>query len=384
MPKRRKIAYITGTRADFGLMTPVLSAIKKSKKLSLQLYATGMHTMPEFGRTINVVRKYFPAVNVLPDTITTDDLRGSAGFVAQYIPRLIQTLQRDRPDFVLTLGDRAEMLATAVASLYLHIPTAHIHGGEKTSTVDDIARHAITKLSQIHFPATKQAAGRIRRMGEEPWRIHVVGAPAIDLIRNQHLPNRTALCKHLRLDPKKPFLLLTLHPVSQSWEDAARQMRIALCAVKSVGISVVATYPNADAGGRSMIRELLKEKNNDAFRIFRSLDYPFFLSTEREAAIWIGNSSAGIIESATFGTPVVDIGPRQADRGHGSNIVHSPYDQRRIENAIRRILTRKVSHKRRVSLTNPWGDGRSAQRIVKILETVELGPKLLQKRLTYV
>src|SRR3989344_4724139 len=190
---RKRIAYISGTRADFGLMTPILKAINKSDKLNLQVYTTGIHLMDKFGNTVSQVEKEFPNTKKIESTFDSDDRSRIANFTGDFMTKLVKALAADRPDFVLTLGDRPEMLCTAIACLYLGIPTGQIHGGEKTSTVDELARHAITKLSHIHFPATKESAERIRKMGEEDWRIHIVGAPALDVILNEKLPTRKEL-----------------------------------------------------------------------------------------------------------------------------------------------------------------------------------------------
>src|SRR3989338_6785182 len=208
----KKIAYISGTRADFGLMTPVLAAIKKSKKL--------------------------------------DEKQAMAEFASILISKLVSLFEKDRPDFVLTLGDRPEMISVALVCLYLGIPTGQIHGGDKSATVDEIARHAITKLSHLHFPATREAAERIKKMGEESWRIKVVGAPALDVIMNEQLPTREQLFKNLGLDLKKKVILVTQHPVSEEYEKSGSQMAEIISAIKTFELPVVIIYPHADAGGR--------------------------------------------------------------------------------------------------------------------------------------
>src|SRR3989344_118597 len=200
---KKKIAYISGTRADFGLMTPILRAIQKSKKLDLQIYATGIHLMPEFGKTVNGIKKDFSNVVKIDSVFKADDRKGMSKFTGEFLKKLIEVFIKNKPDFVLTLGDRPEMLCTAMACLYLGIPTGQVHSGDKTTTIDEVARHAITKLSHLHFLATEESAERIKKMGEEEWRINIIGAPALDTILNEKLPTREELFKKLRLDPKK-------------------------------------------------------------------------------------------------------------------------------------------------------------------------------------
>jgi GDP/UDP-N,N'-diacetylbacillosamine 2-epimerase (hydrolysing) len=380
---KKKIAYISGTRADFGLMTPVLKAVQNSEKLKLRLYATGMHLMPEFGETINYIRKEFPEVAPIQAAFEKDGREGAAKFAGYFLNKLALEFSESRPDFVLILGDRPEMLCVAVACLYLGIPTGHLHGGEKTSTVDEIARHAITKLATIHFPATNESAERIRKMGEEEWRIHVVGAPALDMILNEELPSKEELYGKLGLKREDKFILITQHPVSEEVEDAGKQMEETIFAVKEVALPVVVTYPNADAGGQKIIEVIEREKNNPLFHIFPSLEYKMFLSAEREAAVWIGNSSGAMIESSSFKTPVVNIGIRQKGRQRGNNVIDAGYDRNEIVSAIDKSLNDKDYLEKISKIKNPWGDGKTGPRIAEILENLQIDSALLAKRLTY-
>lgn len=380
---KKKIAYVSGTRADFGLMTPVLKAVKDSKKLELLLYATAMHLMPEFGNTITRVRKEFPEVKEIRAIFEKDEQAGMARFAADFLKKLVAFFAKDKPDFVLILGDRVEMLSVAVASLYLGIPIGHLHGGETTSTVDETARHAITKLASIHFPATEESAKRIEKMGEEYWRIHVVGAPALDTILNEKLPTKEEFYKEIGLKTGERFILVSQHPVSEEAEDAARQMEETIAAVKKIGLPAVITYPNADTGGRKMIAVIEKEKNNPIFHIFPSLDYKIFLAAEREAAVWVGNSSAACIESSSFKTPVVNVGTRQTGRQRGKNVIDVGYNQKEIAAAMDKSLNDEDYLKSLADIKNPWGDGKTGPRVAKILENVKFTQELLSKKITY-
>ncbi len=363
-------------------MTPVLKAIAASSKLDLHLYATGIHLMPKFGNTLQEVKKSFPSVKIIDAVFKTDDRVGMAKFAGDFLNQLIAPLAKDKPDFVLTLGDRPEMLCVATACLYLGIPTGQIHGGEKTSTVDELARHAITKLSQIHFPATKESAARIKKMGEENWRIQVVGAPALDVILNEKLPSRKELFKDLNLDPNRKLILVTQHPVSEEYQRAGKQMAETLAAVKSFGLPMAVIYPHADSGGRKMIEVIDREKNNPLFRIFPNLPYKQFLALERECSVWVGNSSGALIESASFRTPVVNIGTRQNGRQRGQNVIDVGYNQKEIRSAIQKSLSQAYRTKI-AKIKNPWGDGQASGRIVKFLENLKIDKRLLAKQINY-
>lgn len=380
-PKSFKtVAYVTGTRADFGLMTPVLQAIAGSTGLRLRLYATGMHLMPEFGMTADDVRRLFPEVIPLDVTCIGDDRGSMAAFEGALISKLAEVWMTDRPDIVLVLGDRVEMFAVAAACLYLGIPVAHLHGGDVSGSVDDVARHAITKLSQLHLPATEDAAARIRAMGEDPSRIQVVGAPALDVILNQPLPSRSEMASKLSLDAEKPFLLVTQHPVTESLSEAGTQVRTTLEAVMGMNQQTVIVYPNADAGGREMISVIEEYRQHPNARIVPSLPHTEFLALERDAAVWIGNSSAGVIESASFKTPVVNVGSRQTGRLRAANVIDVAHEREAIRAAVERALYDLAFRAALEDVTNPWGDGRTGERVATLLEQLEINEDFLNKR----
>ena len=381
--KNKKIFYVSGTRADFGLMLPVLRAIKASKSLDLILCAAGEHLMFQFGKTINDIKKHFPEVHTIKTSSKSDEKTGVAEFNANFFKKITIKLKEEKPDLVLVLGDRSEMLLTAVAYLYLGIPIAHIHGGEKTGTVDEVSRHAITKISNIHFPATKDAASRIKRMGEDSWRINIVGAPALDTILNEKLPTRGELLSDLGMNIKDKFILVLQHPVSDEVMNAGNQMKETIEAVKKFDMPAVFIYPHADAGGRRIIDEIQKEKNNPLFKIFPSFEYKKFLALEREASVWVGNSSAALIESSSFKTPVVNVGNRQIGRERGHNVLDADYDRNKIYKAIHKSLNDKKYLNKLKKIKNPWGDGRTGIKIAKILEKIELSPKILNKQICY-
>lgn len=378
----KKIAYVSGTRADFGIMSAILKAVNENPKLELQIYATGEHLTPGFGSTYKEIKKTFPQLKLIKTIFDSDDLTGVARFTGQFLTKVVETFSKNRPDFVLMLGDRPEQLCVALACLYLNIPTGHFRGGEVSSTFDEVARHAITKLCSLHFVATKESAERIAKMGEEKWRVHMVGEASLDVILNEKLPSREELYKFLDLDLKQKFILLTQHPVSYELKNAGQQIKETLEAAKKFKMPVVVTYPHADAGGRKIIAEIEKERNNPLFRIFPSLEYKTFLALEREAAVWIGNSSGALVESSSFGTPVVNIGTRQNNRQRGGNVINAGYNRNEINEAIKKSFDPKYLAKLK-KLTNPWGDGKTGPRVARILENLTIDSKLLKKQISY-
>jgi len=380
---KRKIAYITGTRADFGLMSLVLREINKSKKLELRILVTGMHLMKEFGSTITEIRKEFKKVTRISATYEKDNRKSMALFTATFSKKLITHFSKDRPDILVVLGDRAEMISASIIALYLGIPVAHIHGGDVTKTIDEVARHAITKLSSLHFVATSSAGNRVKKLGEDLWRIHVVGAPGLDFIKSNKLLSRKKLLEELKIDTKRRIILILQHPIIEEDGQAAKQIRETIEAARVFKETVILIYPNSDAGARKMIKEIKKYEGRDEFYTFKSLPYKTFLSLQKEAAVFVGNSSAGMVESSSLGVPVVNIGQRELGRERGNNVLDVGHNRAEIIKAIDKSLNNKEYIAKVKKTKNPWGDGKASKRIIKTLENISIDDRLLSKQLTY-
>ena len=380
---KRKIVYITGTRADYGLMFSVLNAIKNHPKLDLILIVTGMHLMSEFGETIKEIEKDNFELYQVKETYEKDDKASMARFVGRCVNKLVDAFNCIHPDIVLLLGDRGEMLAGAVAGAYMNIPVAHIHGGDVSGTIDDSARHTITKLSHIHFPATKKSAERIIRMGEEPWRVHVVGAPGLDTILNEKLIKPEKIAKKYNLDLSKPIVLMVQHPVTTESDDAPKQIKQTLEAIVSLKHQTILIYPNADAGGRKMIKVIKGYEKYPFIKAFKSLPHKEYLSLMKIADVMVGNSSSGIVEAPSFHLPVVNIGTRQEGRERAENVIDVDYDKNRIVKAVKKTVHDKKFKEKIKKCKNPYGDGNAGERIAKVLSEIKIDKKLLQKRMTY-
>ena len=365
--------YITGSRSDFGLTTPLLTMLERDLAFDLHIYATGMHLLKEYGMTLKKVKELFPHVETIDASFPHTDLASTTIFGSNLMKALTKKLILRKPDLAIIHGDRPEALVTAITCRYLNVPIAHIHGGDKTTTVDDAARHAITQMASLHFPATKRAARRIERMGVEKKNIHIVGALGLDALRNARLKSRRVLEQIYGLPSNKKFILVVQHPISEDVEGAGRQMSVTLQAVKNFQLPVVLVYPNGDPGSKEMIAYIRKEEKNTNFHIFPSVDYATFATLEKEAAVWVGNSSAGIVESTYFKTPVVNIGPRQDGRERSANIIDVDYDKNQIFDAIQKSLYDKRYLQSIQFLKSPWGDGKAAERIMKVLKHLKYG-----------
>lgn len=380
----RKIATVTGTRAEYGILRPVLRAIKADPKLNLALIVTGMHLSEEFGGTVKEIERDGFKIEARVEMLHTKDTGAAmAKSIGKCMSKMADVLERLKPDILLLLGDRAEMLAGAVAASYMGIPIAHIHGGDVSGSVDEPVRHAITKLAHIHFPGTKKSAKRIIRMGEEPSRVFVVGTPSLDTILKERLPKQDEIARKYCLDLSKPILLVLQHPVVTDADDAAIQMKETLDAVVELKYQTTLIYPNADAGGRRMIRVIKKYERWPFIKSFKSIPYTDFLSVMKIASVMVGNSSCGIIESPSFHLPVVNIGTRQDGRERSTNVIDVGYDKEEIKAAIKKALHDKVFKQKIRKCKNPYGDGKASRRIAKVLSKIKITPELLQKKLAY-
>lgn len=382
----RRVTYISGTRADYGLMRNTLQAITGDKRLSLEVVACGMHLMPEFGKTIRQIQKDGFPVHEIEATIRSDSKDATATFLGNVVRKLTRYVREKKPDALLVLGDRSEMLAGAIVGAYTSTPVFHVHGGEVSSTVDEMVRHAITKLSHVHLAATKSSARRIALMGEDEWRIHNVGAPGLESIMKdkEELPTPHAIAKKYGLNVAVPLVLVLQHPVTQSSHKAQAQMKETMEAIKSFGHQTVVIYPNADAGGRAMIGVIESYRKYSFIRIYKSIPHMAFLALMSFASVMVGNSSSALIEAPSFRLPAINIGKRQDRRERGQNVIDVvKYDRKDILRAIKQAISDKefLSHVKEG--INPYYKKNTARRIVKVLRDTPIDRKLLVKQITY-
>jgi len=371
----RKICYISGTRADFGLMKNTLQIINQDKDLDLEVIATGMHLLSEYGNTCQEI--YDAGLNVISKVkVELSGISGSQMSIAlgNQIIGITSTLEKSKPDLVLLLGDRGEMLAGVIASLHLNIPTVHIHGGELSGTVDESVRHAISKMAHYHFTATNNSKDRLIKMGEIKGNIFVTGAPGLDEIRGAQLIPKEVLLEQYGIDRKKPFILLLFHPVVQQTNDINEQVAIIMESLFSCNIQILALMPNADSGGKVISSILKRYQEQQKIKTAAHLTRLNFLSLVSEAEVLVGNSSSGIIEAASLGTPVVNIGSRQNLRERSNNVVDVSIEKSQIISGISKAISLNKS-----LFKNVYGDGKSSKRIVNLLKGLDLNPKILDK-----
>ncbi|MGM9513404.1 UDP-N-acetylglucosamine 2-epimerase [Roseateles sp. DB2] len=375
MSAPRHLCYLTGTRADFGLMASTLRLLDADPRFALSVLVTGMHLAPEFGLT---VREIEAEGFDIQGRVACEMAHADGGQMARNIGLMLQgfvdVLQQRRPEALLVLGDRGEMLAGALAAAHLGIPVVHLHGGERSGTVDEPVRHAISKLSHLHLTATADARDRLIRMGERPDRITVVGAPGLDGLTALANRGRAELCAQEGLDPAARLALLVFHPVLQEAALAGEQMRLIAQTLTDTGHAVLALMPNADAGSAEVRAALQAFATPGRFVVKTHLPRPEFVAWMAQADVMVGNSSSGIIEAASFGTPVINLGSRQNMRERNANVQDLP-----IEAAALRAALAGVPPRPAPPHVNVYGDGRTGPRIVDHLASVALTPDLMDK-----
>lgn len=379
----RRIFVLTGKRGGFGAMKPMLRLLRDDPEVELQLVVTDQHVSEKFGKTIGEVRQEFTVAAAVDMEQQGDQPFDRTRALGICLERMSGVLDQLKPDICVLYGDRGEVLVTAVAATSLGIPIAHLQGGDLSGSVDEQVRHAVTKLAQLHFPSTEASRQRIEQMGEEPWRIHVVGDNHIDLIVAGEYASAEQVTELLDLDPVQPVAVVLQHSETTAPEESHQQMIETLEAVKASGLQAVVVHPCSDVGYGGVVRAIEELAVGSQFRVRVNLDAPVFWGLLAMATVFVGNSSAGLIETPTFRLPTVNIGRRQEGRMHAENVIHAPHDRKAILAAIRRAAFDLEFRKIAVSCRQLFGDGRAGERIVKVLKEVPLDKALMVKRMTY-
>lgn len=373
----RHVCYVSGTRADFGLMSRTLAAIEAHPDLSLSLLVTGMHLSPAHGHTVDEIEgaglTIAARVPVPMEPATGATMARNIGLMTG---AFVDALEAKRPDLVLLLGDRGEMLAGALAAIHLNIPVAHACGGERSGTVDEPVRHAISKLSHLHFAATEGARERLVKMGEAPEHVHVVGAPGIDGLDDDPRAGREAVARRHGLDADRPIVLFVYHPVLQEADRAADDTALLLETMLAAGCQIIALMPNSDAGSDGVRQALAAAGSHPDVRVLTHLPREAFLDALAAADLMVGNSSSGITESASFGTPVLNVGRRQNLRERNANLIDAPVETGPVRDGIARLLGHG-----RFPCANIYSvpGGTAARRMAALIAAAPLDESLLMK-----
>jgi UDP-hydrolysing UDP-N-acetyl-D-glucosamine 2-epimerase len=383
----RNVCVFIGSRANYSSIKSVLRAVRLHPALNLQLIVGASALLDRFGSVVEVIEAdgFTPnaRVTMIVEGETPATMAKSTGLGLLELPTIFEML---RPDVVVSVGDRFETMSTAIAASYMNIPLAHTMGGEISGTIDESIRHAVTKLSHLHFPANRQAADRIIRMGEPPDTVHTVGCPRIDLVKEiveqaDGIPHAEWLDREgvgAHIDVTTPFLLVNQHPVTTEYGHGREQMWETLHALDALKMPTIMLWPNVDAGSDDLttaMRTFREKVRPEYVRFYKNFPIETYVRLMRLCACAVGNSSAPLREGAYLGVPTVNVGTRQAGRDRGPNVIDVPHERGAIVEAIRR----QVSHGRYRS--DPlYGDGAAGPRIAQVLATAPLS---VQKRLVF-
>jgi UDP-hydrolysing UDP-N-acetyl-D-glucosamine 2-epimerase len=375
--EKRKVCIFTGTRAEYGLLKPLMDEIKSDPDLELQIVASCMHLSPEFGLTYKEIEKDgFNIDEKVEMLLSSDTPSGIVKSMGLGMIGYTDALNRLKPDITVVLGDRFEALAFAIASFVNRIPIAHLYGGEATEgSIDEGMRHCITKLSYLHFTSTEEYRRRVIQLGEEPQRVFNVGALGIDNIKKMKLLNKDEIESKLGIKFKSKNLLITYHPVTLKKDESEKEFKALLNVLRELKDTLlIFTKPNADTEGRRIIKlieEFVKE-NGDKAVVFTSLGQLNYLSIMQYADAVVGNSSSGIIEAPSLKVPTINIGDRQKGRIRAKSVIDCKGTEEDIKRALDIIYDKKFRESLE-NIINPYGDGNSALRIKEILKTYKIG-----------
>ena len=381
---KRKIFVTTGTRSEYGLLRSLLHEINSSKKLQLYLIVAGMHLSKKYGYTVKEIKKdgfkIFAEVQMTPQGNSSFFMAKSLGLGIVEFSKIFKKI---KPDINIILGDRDEAFASALAASHMNIPNAHIHGGDRTMAgIDEYIRHATTKISNLHFAATKESKQRIIQLGENPKYVFFTGSPGIDQIKNNHISSKAELEKKYNFKITGNEIILLQHPVTTQIQSSKKQINNTLKAIKKLKISTICISPNSDAGNFEIFQSLKKANNASSFiNLYPNMPRNDFLGLLQHCGVLVGNSSSGIIEASYFKIPVVNIGIRQKNREKGNNVIDVNDDSNLIYMTIKKILNSKSKQRRKTEYI--YGNGTASKKIIKVLETISLTDELIQKQITY-
>lgn len=379
----RRIAVLTGKRGGYGAMKPLLRAIDNDPELELLLMVTDQHLNPEFGATITEVEADFRVAAAIDMEQADGSPPARVEALGTCLTKMAKALQDLAPDIIVLYGDRGEVLVTAIAALNMGIPIAHLQGGDRSGNVDELMRHSLTKLAHLHFPASVESAARIRGLGEEEWRIEVVGDNHVDPIVAGEYTDAATLAQRFELrDGDKPIVILQ-HPETTRNRDNYADMQGTLDAVLERGRRTIVVYPCSDQGYQDIVRAIELRRDHPNISIHKNIDAPDFWGLMSIAAAMVGNSSAGLIETPYMPVAAINLGERQIGRLHAENVIHAEFGKTSVAAALDTALEDESFAATVASCSRPFGDGLAYRRIHERLKRVEFDDRLLNKLITY-
>jgi len=369
--KKKKIVFLTGTRADFGKLKALIKKVENSNEFECHVFVTGMHMLEKYGLTLDEVRNegyqnIYPFINQSNNTDMDIILSNTILGFSNYVKEL-------KPDLIIVHGDRIEALAAAIVGTINNILVSHIEGGEISGTVDEIIRHAITKMSHTHFVANEKARQRLIQMGEHEENIYIIGSPDIDVMLSGELPSLSEVKEHYEI-PFKKYSIFCHHPVTTELDNLETDIKNVISVLHKSKKNYVVIYPNNDPGSDIILKEILKLEVNKKFRILPSMRFEYFLTLLKNCEFIIGNSSSGIREAGVYGIPTINIGTRQHKRSENKSIINTNTNVNEILNAIQSVKNNSFEK------TYEFGKGKSAFYFFEILKNEKFWKKSYQKQ----
>ena len=381
--KKKKLLFVTGSRGEWGYIRPLLKLIEERDEFTYRLCVTNMHLLPAFGESVNEIEndgfKVDYKINMSLDGYSHITQVKSLGL---FLVSFADILASDKPDWIILAGDRGEQLMGAIGGAYTYIPVLHIQAGERSGNIDGMARHAIGKFSHIHIASNKDAQERLRKLGEEEFRIHNVGAPQLDELVSGYYSSIEELKENLNIDMSRNFLLVVQHPVTEDFDVAHIQIAETMKAVNKINMPKIVILPNNDAGSIK-VREGIENYLTGEYYLFSNIKRQDYLGILKNCKAIVGNSSSGLLEAPTFKTPAVNIGRRQYGRQQGKNVINAEFEETEIFIALQRALSKEFRENLDLSCVNPYGDGKSTERILEIISNSTIDNKLIVKDITY-
>lgn len=379
----KKIMILTGSRGEWGYIRPLMKLAETRDDVHIVLVVMNMHLLSTFGDSYKEIEndgfKIDYKINMSLDGYNHVTHAKSLGICLMGLPDIIDV---EKPDWILLAGDRGEQLMGAIAASYTYTPVAHIQAGEVSGNIDGMARHAIGKLVHMHFAANKDAAERLKKLGEETFRIFNVGAPQIDEMVQAQFTSVQNLQDKFELNLSNGYVLAVMHPVTEEASKAGEQATIFVKCLNKIKMPKVVILPNNDAGS-TLVKDAILSNKKGQYHIYSNLKREDYLGFLKNSGCIIGNSSSGLLEAPTFKIPSVNIGRRQDMRFRGINVIDVPFDETKIDEAIKKALSSKFKEYLKDNCVNPYGDGHSSERILDLLVNTKIDDKWIVKKLTY-
>lgn len=386
MMNKRKILAVTGARSEYDILYPVLQGLCLDADFDIEVLITGAHLSERYGHTASLIEADgFVIADRVYNLINSDKKIGRVLSLGQQIAGLAQTFDRVKPDVILVVGDREEAISVALTGAYMDIPVAHIAGGDvaKDGNIDNSVRYATSKLAHIHFTILEEHRNTLLKLGEDDWRIHTVGNPALDRFLSIPVMSRSALSESLNFSIEDDYLVLIQHPIITDYENEGKNIRQTLDAIVDSKKKCLINYPNSDAGNHAII-EAYQEYAAlyPQLYLFQNLNRNIYVNLLRHASCLLGNSSSGIIEAPSLELPVINIGSRQRGRVHAQNVRFVGNKREEITKALDEVLSSAFRNSLK-GMINPYGDGNSAQKIIEVLKNLTIDSSLIHKNITY-